>query len=198
MAYWAVIFGAFCAATLSPLANVFAQVWTFDTYENSLHPDFSTAKPIMDVGSVYPGYNEPTLTIIGFSIGLQILVELSPWVQAFLSMKMILWLHPHIMTVYLTHGFVMWTWGSWVAVALDTAGVPYWGVLLVTLITTYTLIFALAKVLTPMIEFPTQAFMRNLDRWTKDEPVPKRSTTQPFNKDIVVNRMGGGEPAGES
>ncbi|KAK5126407.1 hypothetical protein LTR85_010643 [Meristemomyces frigidus] len=197
LAYWAVIFGAFVGATCAPLASVFAQDWTFDTFENSLHPDFATGKPIMEVKSVYPGYNEPTLTIIGFSIGLQILVELSPLVQKFLSMKMILWLHPHIMTVYLTHGFVMWTWGAWCAVALDTAGVPYWGVLLVTLITTYALIFALATVLTPAIEIPTQAMMRNLDRWTKDESIPKRRTTAPFNKDIVVNRQGGGQAASE-
>jgi len=73
-------------------------------------------------------------------------------VQKFLSLKVILLLHPHIMTIYLTHGFVMWTWGSWVAVALNDAGVPYWANLLVTLTTTYAMIFALASVLTPLIE----------------------------------------------
>lgn len=30
------------------------------------------------------------------------------------------------MTIYLIHGFVMWTWGAWVAIALNPAGVPYW------------------------------------------------------------------------
>lgn len=152
----------------------------------------------MDVEPVYPGYNEPTLTILLFSIGLQILVELSSYVQKFLSWKVILWLHPHIMTVYLTHGFVMWTWGAWCAVALNSAGVPYWAVLLVTFVTTYALIFLLATVLTPLIEFPTQAVMRNLDRWTKDEPVPKRSTTAPFPKNMVLGRHGGDHPIGES
>ncbi|KAK6389487.1 hypothetical protein LTR65_006658 [Meristemomyces frigidus] len=198
LAYWTVIFFAFVGATCAPLASVFAQTWTFNTFENSLHPDFASGKPIMEVKSVYPGYNEPTLTIIAFSIGLQILVELSPLVQKFLSMKMILWLHPHIMTVYLTHGFVMWTWGAWCAIALSSAGVPYWAVLLVTLVTTYTLIFALATVLSPAIDVPTQALMRTLDRWTKDEPVPKRRTTAPFSKDIVVNRQCGDQAVGES
>ena len=89
-----------CAAG-APLISVFNQEWSFDTFENSMHPDFPTGKPIMNVKSVYPNYNEPTLTILLFSIGLQILVELSPLVQKFLSLKVILWLHPHIMTVYL-------------------------------------------------------------------------------------------------
>ncbi|KAI7231781.1 hypothetical protein KC330_g6247 [Hortaea werneckii] len=198
VALYAVISGAFIFAATAPLVAIFNQEWSFPTAENSIHPDFATGRPIMQVGAVYPDYNEPTLTILVFSIGLQILVELSTWFQKFLSLKVILWLHPHIMTIYLTHGFVMWTWGAWCALALNDANVPYWANLLITLITTYALLFLLATVLTPLMEFPTQALMRNIDRWTKDEPVPRRPTVAPFKKDLVENRQGSTAHIGES
>jgi len=189
--------GAFVCVGGAPLITVFTNSWSFDTAENGVHPDFPTGKPIMDIGSVYPNYNEPTFSILAFSIGLQILVELSSWVQKFLSLKVILLLHPHIMTIYLTHGFVMWTWGAWICCALSTAGVPYWANLIVTLITTYAVIFLLASIMTPLIEKPTQGLMRNLDRWSKDEPVPKRNTLAPFPKELVIDRQGSGQVAGE-
>ena len=84
----------------------------------------------------------------------------------------------------------MWTWGAWVSLACNSAGMPYWANLMVTLVTTYVMIFLLAWVLTPLLEFPTLALMRNLERWTKEEPRPKRPTTAPFSKDIVLNRSG--------
>jgi peptidoglycan/LPS O-acetylase OafA/YrhL len=128
-------------------------------------------------GAVYPSYQEPTLAILLFSIGLQITVELSTWVQSFLSMRFFVFLNPMIFTIYLTHGFVMWTWGAWVSIACNGAGMPYWANLIVTLVTTYVMIFALAWVLTPLLE-------------TKEEPRAKRPTTAPFSKDIVLNRSG--------
>lgn len=198
MALYAVMFGALLLAAGAPLVAIFDQTWSFPTAENSIHPDFVTGQPIMEIDAAYPDYYEPTLAILVFSIGLQILVELSTWFQKFLSLKLVLWLHPHIMTIYLTHGFVMWTWGAWCALVLNGAGLPYWGNLLVTLVTTYSWIFLLASVLTPLLEFPTQALMRNIDRWTKEEPVPKRSTIAPFRKELVVNRNGAEHGAGES
>jgi peptidoglycan/LPS O-acetylase OafA/YrhL len=190
---------AFLCAAGAPLVGALNSEWSFDTAENDIHPDITTGWTIEEVDTAYPGYNEPTLTILAFSIGLQILVELSSWVQWFLSTKVILLLHPHIMTIYLTHGFVMWTWGAWVCLALGETGVvPYWANLLITLITTYALIFLLAYILTPLMEVPVQAVMRNMDRWTKEEPQPKRQTTAPFGKEIVLGRHAEESPAGES
>lgn len=182
---------AFIAAAGSPLANVFTSRWSFEVAEHSIHPDANTGKPIMftDHGPEYPEYFEPGLTILLFSIGLQILVELSTWVQAFLSIKIILWLHPHIMMIYLVHGFVFWTWGAWVTVIIHKAGAPYWVSMIVNLITSYTVLFALVSVLTPLLETPTQAVMRALDRWMMDEPVKKVPTTMPFSKDMVLNQQ---------
>ena len=152
----------------------------------------------MTLQAVYPSYQEPTLTILLFSLGLQIVVELSTWVQAFLSLKFFLIVNPLIFTIYLTHGFVMWTWGAWVALACNSAGLPYWANLLVTFSTTYVLIFALARAMAPLLEFPTQAVMRNLDRWSKEEPLGKRATTAPFSKDIVLDRKGSSAAVGEA
>lgn len=174
----------------SCLVGAFNQQWSFDIAENGIHPDLDTGNPIMDVDPSYPGYEDPTLSQLLFAVGLQILVELSAWVQAFLSIKPILWLRPHVMTIYLTHGFIMWTWGAWVTIALNSAGVPYWANLIVNLCSTYTMIFLLATVLTPLLDIATQAAMKNIDRWTKEEPRPRRNTTAPFSKDLILNRHG--------
>ncbi|WPH03549.1 Glycosyl hydrolases family 16 [Acrodontium crateriforme] len=185
---YAVMTFAFICAAGSPLAAVFSSDWSFNTAENSIHPDLTTGRPIREIDPLYPNYNEPDLVTLTFSIGLQILVELSTSVQWFLSTKLVLLMHPHIMTIYLTHGFVMWTWGAFIAVQLNQWSVPYWANLLVTLVTTYGFIFGLASVLTPLIDFPTQALMRNIDRWMKDEPRKKRQSTAPFTKAIVIDR----------
>ncbi|KAK4500361.1 hypothetical protein PRZ48_008550 [Zasmidium cellare] len=182
---------AFVGAAGAPLAAVFNGEWSFDTRENSIHPDFETGLPIVQARGVeYPDYYIPTFTILAFSIGLQILVELSTWVQAFLSIKIILWLHPHIMTVYLFHGFIFWAFGSAVCVGLWQAGLPYWACLLLTLVLSYTVLFLVASVLTPLMAVPTDASMRFLDRWTKQAPVPKVSTIMPYHKTLILDRDG--------
>jgi hypothetical protein len=188
LARYTILTGASICTLGATMASVFNQQWSFNTAENSIHPDQSTGKPIMVEGAVYPDYHIPTLAILLFSVGLQIVVELSTWVQAFLSLRFFVFLNPMIYCIYLTHGFVMWTWGAWVSLACNSAGMPYWANLLVTLVTTYVWILVLAWVLTPLLEFPTQALMRNIERWTKEEPRPKRPTTAPFSKDLVLNR----------
>lgn len=180
------------------LTSVFDQRWSFNTYENSIHPDHTTGKPIITLQAVCPDYDTPTLALLLFSIGLQVVVELSTWVQAFRSLRFFIFLNPMIYTIYLTHGFVMWTWGAWVSLACNSAGMPYWANLLVTLVTTYALILLLALILTPLLDFPTQALMRNIDRWTKEEPMPKKPTTAPFSKDLVLNRKGKESATGEA
>ncbi|KAF2862309.1 glycoside hydrolase family 16 protein [Piedraia hortae CBS 480.64] len=180
-----IILGATVLALGACAIGASNRVWSFESHENAIHPNFFTGKPI---GRIYPEYFEPTLAILIFSISLQVLVELSTWVQWFLSLRPILWMRPHVMTIYLLHGFVQWTWGAWVAVELHMAHVPYWANLIITFLTSYFWLFLLAYILTPLLEFPTQALMRNIDRWSKHEPVPKRRTTAPFGKAIVLNR----------
>ena len=72
---------------------------------------------------------------------------------------------------------------------------PYYAVLIVTMVTSYTLILCLAMVLSPLLEFPTQALMHNIERWATQEPQAKRPTTALFSKNLVLNRKIREEPA---
>jgi hypothetical protein len=159
-------------------------------YENGIHPDPSTGLPIIKTVSTaayaYPEYYAPSLAVLTFSVSLQVLVEMSTWVQWFLSRKMFTILHPHIMTIFLVHGLVFWSLGAWIAVALGTMGVPYWAVLLVVAMVCYSVILGMAFMMSPLIEFVTQATMRNLHRWGTEDDVPHLATTSPFDKGILV------------
>jgi hypothetical protein len=186
--YSILITAGVCAGGAS-LFGIFNPEWSFFIVENGIHPDVTTGKPIMNTnGPAYPDYTVPTLALLIFSIGLQTVVELSTWVQAFLSLKLFTFLNPMIYCIYLTHGFVFWTWGAWVALACNSTGMPYYCTLIITLVTSYTLILLLGMFLSPLLEFPTQALMRNIERWATVEPQPKRPTTAPFSKDLVLNR----------
>jgi hypothetical protein len=131
--------------------------------------------------------------VLVFSATLQIIVELSTTVQWLLSAKVITALHPHIMTVYLMHGFVFWTLGSWLAVTLAKINTPYWALLIAVALVCYTVIFFAATVVTPLIETTTQAAMKNIWRWATEDPVPHRQTTAPFGKALVLDAVGSDE-----
>lgn len=182
-------------AGASPLVLLFnSQVfdWSFMSYENAIHPDPVTGRPILQVvasaDEAYPAYYNPSLAVLVFSVSLQMLVEFSTWVQWFFSLKFFTILHPHIMTIYLSHGFVFWSLGAWLATTLATTNTPYWAILLAVGLVCYTVIFCFALVVTPMIEFVTQATMRNVWRWATEEPVPARQTTAPFAKALILDR----------
>lgn len=186
--YFILIIAGICAGG-SSLFGIFNPQWSFFIVENGIHPDVTTGKPIMNTNEpAYPDYTVPTLALLIFSIGLQTVVELSTWVQAFLSLKFFTFLNPMIYCIYLTHGFVFWTWGAWIALTCSSTGMPYYCTLLITMVTSYTLILLLAMCLSPLLEFPTQALMRNVERWATVEPQAKRPTTAPFSKDLVLNR----------
>lgn len=166
--------------------------WDFMGYEYAIHPNAATGRPLLiEDGPVYPNYNYPTLAILLFSGSLQMVVETSTWVQWFLSLKCFTVLHPHVMTIYLLHGFVFWSLGSLVAVNMAIAGLPYWAVLLITALLCYTVIIgASIFIVTPLIEFATQSAMKNIWRCATEEPVPHRPTTAPFPKSLIVDRNG--------
>ncbi|KAF2717264.1 glycoside hydrolase family 16 protein [Polychaeton citri CBS 116435] len=201
-ARWYLLYPLLTSMSLLALATPLIMVWShqfnWQMKENSIHPDQATGQPIVLVdGNTYPDYFIPTLAHVTFAISLQIIVEMSKWVQAFLSLKVVLWIHPHIMTIYLTHGFIFWSWGAWVCVTLHSAGIPYWANLIITALTSYTVIAMVAKILTPWIEFITRATLRNVWRWASEAPIPKRQTTAPFNKELILNRQAEPEQKGE-
>lgn len=187
-----IITAATLIAGATPLVLLFnADIFHFDFmgYENAIHPDPTTGRPILEAsGVVYPDYNAPSLAVLVFSASLQVIVETSTCVQWFLSLRFFTMLHPHVMTIYLLHGFVFWSFGSWVAVTLVVAGLPYWAVLLLTALLCYTIILAAAFIISPMIEFATQSAMKNIWRWATEEPIPHRPTTAPFPKALIIDR----------
>lgn len=184
--------GVTLATPLVLLFNASIYNWSFMAYENGIHPDPVTGRPIIDVSAnvwaAYPPYYQPSLAVLTFSVGLQVIVELSTWVQAALSTKVIIFLHPHIMTIYLMHGFIFWSLGAYIVVALSNTGIPYWGTLLVNAVCCYSLIMILAVIMTPLIDFSTKGVTKNIWRWATEMPVPHRATTAPFDKALVLGR----------
>ena len=181
------------ATPLVLLFNTAFYDFPFMSYEAAIHPEAVTGRPVLGtIGSVYeayPDYYVPNLAILTFAVSFQIVVELSTWTQWFLSLKCFVLLHPHIMTIYLLHGIVFWSLGAFLAVTLSTAGLPYSVVLLLVAGICYTVILGIAFILSPLIEFTTQAAMKHLWRWATEEPIPHRSTTAPFTKALIIDRQ---------
>lgn len=96
--------GITLATPLVLLFNSDIYYWSFMAWENAIHPNQFTGRPIFEtipsIWVAYPNYNEPSLAVLTFSVGLQVIVELSTWVQKALSIKLITFFHPHIMTIY--------------------------------------------------------------------------------------------------
>ena len=159
--------------------------------ERGIHPDIQTGLPLSQTPrGGYPYYYEPRLNTLIFAGSLQLIVELSTWVQKFLSLKVWIWFFPHIMTVYLIHGFIFWSLGAWLCVTLAEAGLPYWANMLVVWTCCYITITIAAVFITPMTEPTAAAVCRNTWRWASEQPVPKRPTLAPFPKDLFLNRAG--------
>lgn len=92
------------------------------------------------------------------------------------------------MTIYLTHGFVFWSLGAWLAVTLGTMCVPYWALLLIVAVVCYSVILAFVFITSPLVEFATQAAMPNVSRKATEAPVPHRTATALFDKNLVLDR----------
>ena len=87
-----------CVTPLTLMFNSNIFYFSFMAYENGIHPDPTTGRPILsvteDVALAYPPYYNPSLAVLVFSVALQIIVELSVTVQWALSLKFITALHP--------------------------------------------------------------------------------------------------------
>ncbi|KAK3046135.1 hypothetical protein LTR09_012361 [Extremus antarcticus] len=199
-----VLYPVLAAATVvaigSPLLLVFDIPSWFMINENDIHPDVLSGLPLGNTpGGGYPAYYEPSLAILLFSTSIQIIADLSTWVQKFLSIRPLRWMRPHIMTVYLVHGFIFWSLGSWLCIILSmTEVVPYWANLLITLLCCYGVIAIVAVLLTPLVEFTTRSCIKNIWRWASEEPVPKIPTTGKFGKALILDRSSTVEPAREA
>ncbi|KAF1935214.1 hypothetical protein EJ02DRAFT_507172 [Clathrospora elynae] len=171
----------------SPSIDLVGQ-WTtmnFNTLEYGVHPHQRTGHLIRDsVDYGYPPYYIPRLSALTFSIGFHLLVELSPVVQKFFSNRLLMWLFPHILTLYLIHGLIFWSLGAVICVKLAAHGVPYWANMLVVAVCTYTVIFGCLPFLTPVIETLGKSITMNIWRDASERPAPRRKTLYPFDPDM--------------
>jgi hypothetical protein len=164
--------------------------WTpinFNTREYGIHPDHLTGQPIRDTTRYgFPPYYVPALTTFTFSIGIHLLVELSPLMQKFFTNRVFMWLFPHIMTLYLIHGLIFWSLGSVICIKLAALGVPYWANMLVTATCSFTVTFGCLPFLTPIIETLGKSVTLNIWRDASEKPAKRRKSLYPFGADMFM------------
>jgi hypothetical protein len=178
------------------LANDLVAVWigfTLPAVERGIHPDIASALPIAQTENKgYPDYFYPRLNGLIFSVGLQILVEISPIVQRTLSVKIFLIIFPHIFTIYLIHGFIFWSLGAMICVHLSAAGWPYWANILVVGVVCYIVLFVSLPLLTPVVETLGKNVTANIWLFASVEPVKKEKTLFPFKNDLFLEETNHG------
>ncbi|KAF2792669.1 glycoside hydrolase family 16 protein [Melanomma pulvis-pyrius CBS 109.77] len=191
LAYYPLITFCWLCVAIGFSVNLIAN-WTsfnFAAYEHNIHPDPSTGEPIWNTANAgYPAYFVPRLNGLLFAGGMQAIVELSPTVQYVLSRPFLLVLFPHIFTIYLVHGLVFWTWGSWLMIVIAERGFGFGINVTVVGITSYILLFAILPIITPIIE----ALGKDITAlvWTTaiEKPPARRRTLFPFPDDLFKRR----------
>lgn len=170
----------------------FLTQWTnvnYATYEYAIHPDINSGLPISQVGhATYPQYFLPRLNGLAFAVGFQVVVELSPVVQKLLSFKLIVLVFPHIFTIYLFHGFIFWSLGSFICVHLSVAGLPYWLNILLVALCCYTALALSLPLLTPVVEGLGKSITGDIWKDAREDPVPRQPTLYPFRRDLFLAR----------
>jgi len=173
-------------------------------WEYGWHPDTATGVPIAHTANwSYPDYFIPRLNALITTVAMQTIVEISPLVQKAFSVKILQWIFPHVFTIYLIHGFIFWSVGSWAMISFFGYGAPYWlCVLLVTIICYGTLVGSLV-ILTPPIEMLGKNLTLSIWDNASQDPLPRNSTTFPFGKQLLrrgeeaVDRSNDESPIGE-
>jgi hypothetical protein len=157
-------------------------------YEYGIHPDIPTGLPIMWTGATgYPQYYVPKLNGIVFAFGLQALIELSPLVQSLFSFKPLLYIYPHIYTIYLIHGFIFWSLGSTVFIYLSTHGFAYWAMVVIVAVCCYATLFVSVFLLTPIVNLLGSG--DNIWMLAHETPPPRRPTLYPFPNNFLFVRQ---------
>ncbi len=178
-----------CLAALS--LDVVTQ-WTnvfYATSEYGIHPDHSTGLTISQAGrDVYPPYYFPRINGVAFAVGIQAAVELSPIIQKVFSFRVLVWVFPHIFTIYLLHGFVFWSLGSWLCIVFAVHGIRYWLNLLIVAICCFTVIAISLPVLTPLLDGLGKSVTQDIWEFAHEDPVPRRPTLHPFPPRFLFDR----------
>lgn len=177
----AVTLGGFTLDTVTQWTGVnYAEV------EYGWHPDIESGLSIEQSGNtVYPDYFIPRLNALLTTVAMQMVVEISPALQKVLSIKPLQWLFPHVFTIYLIHGFIFWSIGSWAMVTIFSYGAPYWLCVLLTVIICYGTLLGSLPLLTPPIEMLGKKLTLSIWEHASEEPVPRKPTTFPFGKELL-------------
>ena len=177
---------------LAGLGNDLISQWTgvnFQIIEDGWHIDKPSGLALVQAGhDGFPPYYVPKLNSLVFAICAQLLVEWSSWFQKVISIKIILWLFPHIFTIYLFHGFIFWSVGSAVCISLSSAGIPYWANMLITAMVCYLVLYASLPIITPVVEALGKTVTNTIWASASEQPAPKRATLYPFPNDLFTSR----------
>ena len=180
-------------ATLGGLTVDMITQWTgvnYAAYEYGIHPDTPTSQPIMLTGAAsYPQYYVPKLNGIVFAFGLQTLVELSPLVQRFFSLKIFTFAFRHIFAIYLIHGFVFWSLGTVIFIYLSKRDLAYWKAVTVVAVCCYSALFLGVPVLTPVVATLGKSVPRNIWQYANETPSPRKPTLHPFPNNFLFVRQ---------
>jgi hypothetical protein len=163
--------------------------FNFTIYENNIHPDVTTGEPIVRTERAgYPQYFVPRLNGLFFAGGMQAIVEISPAVQWVLSRKVFLIIFPHIFTIYLLHGLVFWSWGSWLLVFLASRGLPFSVNVAIVGITSYAVLALALPIVTPIIEALGKDITALVWQSANEKNPPRRRTLFPYPDDLLSKR----------
>ncbi|KAJ8117963.1 hypothetical protein OPT61_g963 [Boeremia exigua] len=172
--------------------------FNFATAEHDIHPDEATGEALLHTDNAgYPAYYTPRLNGLLFAGGMQVIVELSTCVQWLLSTPPLLVLFPHIFTIYLLHGLVFWSWGSWLMVFLAERGISYGINVAVVGVTSYAILFLCLPIVTPVIEALGKDITAVVWMTAQEKSPPRRRTLFPFPDDLFEGREGKGDSKGD-
>ncbi|KAJ4987804.1 glycoside hydrolase family 16 protein [Stagonosporopsis vannaccii] len=168
--------------------------FNFATAEHDIHPDEATGEALLHTENAgYPPYYTPRLNGLLFAGGMQAIVELSTAIQWLLSTPPLLILFPHIFTIYLLHGLVFWSWGSWLMVFLAERGFAYGINVAIVGVTSYAILFLICPIITPIIEALGKDITAIVWMTAQEKSPPRRRTLFPFPDNLFDGREANGE-----
>lgn len=185
----------FWGCVLAGFAVNIVPIWidttfNFSTSERGVHPDPVTGQAIQNTDEAgYPAYYTPRLNGLLFAGGMQAIVELSSAVQWVLSTPPFLILFPHVFTIYLIHGLVFWTYGSWLMVFLAERGFTYGVNVAIVGVTSYGVLFACLPIVTPVIEALGKDMTALVWMTATNKSPPRRRTLYPYPDDLFTSRQ---------
>ena len=191
IAYYPLLLFCVLAALAGPAVDLLTQRTEigYTAYEYGVHPNVTSGLPISKVShATNPQYFIPRLNGLVFALGFQATIEISPMIQKLFSLKLLMRIFPHIFTIYLLHGFIFWTLGSWLCVSLAVHDLSYWSNILIVALCCYVILALSVPLVTPVIECLGKTFTMDVWRQAREEPAPRHRTLYPFPEGLFLNR----------